>query len=39
MKCEICGEEMTAIMLDVGFAKWFCFDCEEKRIIGSEVSA
>lgn len=28
MMCPVCGEEMVALMLDVGYAKWFCPDCD-----------
>lgn len=35
MICPVCGEEMTALMLDVGYAQWFCFECEDKRIRGA----
>lgn len=37
MKCSpICGSEMVALMLDVGYAEWFCLDCENRRVIEAE---
>lgn len=27
---------MVSIMLDVGYAQWFCPVCEERRAIGEE---
>lgn len=35
MTCPVCGEEMTPIMLDVGYAQWFCLDCENRRALAA----